>query len=50
MFSEAMSEYSLPEERHLSWAEDEVRVVSKALYCLPKTTPCRPVFRVDMNP
>ena len=44
MFLKAMSGYSLLEERHLSWAEDEAQVMSKALYCLPKTTPCRPVF------
>ncbi len=37
-------QYSLHEERHLSWVEDEARAASGALRCLPKTTPCRTVL------
>ena len=50
IFSKVISGYTLLEERYLMWAEDEVRVVLQALYCLPKTTPCRPVFRVALDP
>ena len=49
-FAKAISGHSLLEERYLSWAEDEARVVSKAMYCLPKTSPCRPVFRAALTP
>lgn len=39
MLFEAASRYSLLEEWHLSWVEDEARAVWGALQCLPKTTP-----------
>ena len=39
MAPEAVSRYSLLEERHLSWAEVEARAVSEALRFLPRTTP-----------
>ena len=48
--SEAASEESLPEERYLSRAANEARAASKALHCLPKTSPSRQVYRGDSDP
>ena len=50
MVPKAVSRYSLLEERHLSWAEDEARAVLGALHCLPKTNPSRLVSRVELDP
>ena len=50
MAPKAVSRYSLLEERHLSWAEDEALAVLGALHCLPKTTPSRLVSRVELDP
>ena len=46
---EAVPRYSLLEERHLRWVEDEERAAS-ALQPLPKTTPSRPVSCGRFNP
>ena len=50
MVRKAVSRYTLLEERHLSWAEDEARAVWEALHCLPKTTPSRLLSRVEFDP
>lgn len=46
--SESVSRERLPEERYLSWVEDEARGASEALHCLPKTSPSRDVYGSEL--